>query len=348
MLAGALALLPGLIALAHYWSSGGRLPGPAPERAAAFDAAHENAACEDCHREIAREWRGSQHQTAFADPSFQRAFAVEPTAFCRGCHAPESPHIEVAPGPATDIGVSCVSCHLRGDAVMAAPKSGFSLAPHRLEGSPAFAAAGGCSGCHQFSFGDDERREAPLAMQRTVDEHAASAHAETSCAECHMPSAGEGSLRHRSHAFASTRDPDAHRNAVEVTAARSADGKVRFVLSLRDVGHAYPTGDLFRRVAVSAEVLGVEGRSLASRAVYLGRHFGRELDAQGLPIRGESADDRLGPAPTTVELDLGSVAVGVPIEWSVELQRVLHQNDGMAASAVVEESLVLAEGSLPR
>ncbi|HSN99687.1 MAG TPA: hypothetical protein VLS89_15435, partial [Candidatus Nanopelagicales bacterium] len=82
------ALLAGLAGFgAWYASPTGALPRAA--RSAASDPVRENRACERCHADIAGEWRGSQHRSAFTDPMFQAALAVEPKAFCRNCHAPE-------------------------------------------------------------------------------------------------------------------------------------------------------------------------------------------------------------------------------------------------------------------
>ncbi|MBL8744343.1 MAG: hypothetical protein JNK04_24720, partial [Myxococcales bacterium] len=64
------------------------LPGPAP-RDSADSPTLSNASCEGCHSSIAKEWRGSLHQQAWHDPVFQKALAIEPEPFCRGCHAPE-------------------------------------------------------------------------------------------------------------------------------------------------------------------------------------------------------------------------------------------------------------------
>ena len=56
------------------------MPGPARRRLLA--AVAENAACESCHDEEAKEWRGSYHQRANVDPAYRRAFAIEPSPFC--------------------------------------------------------------------------------------------------------------------------------------------------------------------------------------------------------------------------------------------------------------------------
>lgn len=331
----------GVLALGRHWTTGGALPGPRPSSAA--DPVLENAACEACHADVASEWRASEHASAFTDPVFQAAFEVEPTPFCRGCHAPEQ-----APGDTAEaegaLGVACVTCHLAGDAVLAASKAGIHFAPHRVERSVEFAGGGACGACHEFSFGDDERREAPLAMQATSTEHARSGHAEQSCADCHMQRSPAG---HRSHRFASTRDSESHRRSVRISAKRPTPTVLRLELALDGVGHAYPTGDLFRRVAVAAEVVGDDYRLLSSTTRYLARHFTMGRDLEGRPIRVEASDDRAFPGvPSIVELDLGEAAAGRSIVWNVALERVLHVSDHREPSADVSSRVVLATGEV--
>lgn len=343
---------------------GARLPGPAlfatPARLArhAFSAADENAACERCHAEIADEWRGSQHQTAFVDEAFQRAYAREPSAFCAGCHAPEDSQPTLS-SARTRLGVACVSCHLAGDTVLAANDDGSrprGPAPHPLARRADFGSDAACAACHTFSFGDDERRFRPLAMQNTVAEHALSDRASTSCAGCHLPlvearDAHEG-RRHRSHAFASTREASAHTRALEIAATRSSPTEARLSISLvpRTLGHAYPTGDLFRRVAITAEIVDDDFRVRATTTRYLGRTFLLDRDRHGEAIRGERADTRLGvragETSAEIALDLGAIARDRPIHWRVELERVLHVNDGDEANAVVHDRLLLGRGEL--
>lgn len=318
---------------------------PRAARSATRDPVRENQACEGCHAEIAAEWRASEHRSSFTDPTFQRALAIEPKAFCRGCHAPEDPDASRDGGPQT-LGVGCVTCHLAGAAILAAPKPGLSLAPHRVDRSPAFAAAGACAGCHEFSFGDDERRDAPLLMQSTASEHASSAYAGQSCADCHMPRDAGG---RRSHAFASTRDPKSHRSAVVARAERAGPASIRVRLRTEGVGHAYPTGDLFRRVAVEAEVVGPDFQQLGAKKRFLARHYADGSDIRGAPIRVETRDDRIGAssgAETIVVLDLGERAPGRPIAWRVTLDRVLHVSDHREAEAVVPDRVLLASGEV--
>jgi len=334
--------LTGLLAVVSWWGRGeGALPRAA--RSSARDPVAENRRCEGCHQEIAAEWRASQHRTAFSDPTFQAALAIEPKAFCRNCHAPEDPDARTADGPHT-LGVGCVSCHLAGEVVISTAEPGVSFASHRVSRSLAFGSAAACAGCHEFPFDDGERRVGALDMQRTVSEHASGPDHERSCASCHMPRTSAG---HRSHAFASTRDADSLRGSVIARAERTSATRVRLELTSAGVGHAYPTGDLFRRIAVKAEVEGDEHRVLASATRYLARHFATGRDRFGAPIREELFDDRLLPGETSViELELGSRARDLPVRWFVSLERVLSVADHEAISAVVPERVRLAEGEL--
>ncbi len=327
------------------WFFGGEGALPRGAGSKARDPMRENQACEGCHADVAAEWRASQHRSAFTDAPFQRALAVENKAFCRSCHAPEDPDATRPDGPQT-LGVACVTCHLAGDAILAAPKPGISLAPHRLDRSPAFGSAAACAGCHEFSFGDDDRREEPLLMQKTATEHASSELADQSCADCHMPRTAGG---RRSHAFASTRDPASHRRAIAARVERTGATSVRVHLETVGVGHAYPTGDLFRRVAVEAEVVGSDYQQIASARKYLGRHFAAGTDRRGASIRVEARDDRIGADPgeeTFVDLNLGDRAQGLPIAWRVSLDRVLHVSDHREPAAILSDHVVLASGEV--
>ncbi len=324
-----------------------KLPGPA--RAGGEVAVLENRACEKCHADIAAEWRGSMHQRSQIDPAYQRAFAIEPMAFCQGCHAPEASPDGPVSAHEADLGIGCVTCHSpsgeRG-AVLAGHGSSASASPHPILREPAFAADGGCAGCHEFRFPgvlDRRHRLAEDMMQSTALEHERSSLAQTSCADCHMPGVGGEARRHRSHAFSGARDPVAMKAAIQVTAERVSARVMRFHLAPGRVGHAMPTGDLFRRIEVLGEVVGPDTGSLGRESRYLTRHF-------GLPRNGRRrllADDRVGAKgsdPVVVELDLGDPAEGRPIAWQVAYQRVEHPRGVDESDALVEGEVVLASG----
>jgi len=314
------------------WLAAGGWPGPS--RGGRPDAAARNAACEGCHVEVAREWRGSMHQRAYIDADFAQSLAREPSAFCRGCHAPEADPERPAPAALAQLGVGCVTCHVPGDTVLAAPRSDVSKAPHEVLRLPGFAADAACGGCHEFGFPD--RPE--VAMQGTLREHAASGHAETRCVTCHMPGSPGG---RRGHAFAASRDPALLRRALAVRAQRR-DESVHIELAPAWVGHAVPTGDLFRRLVVEAEVADAQWQVLAHATRPLGRRF-----AAGGGARVPVTDDRVGahgPTTTQVVLELGDAARDRSIRWRVRYERVAF---GGEDGAEVWNSVTIAGGELP-
>ncbi|APR80051.1 Cytochrome C553 [Minicystis rosea] len=323
------------------------MPGPAraPRHAS---AAAENARCESCHADIAAEWRASLHRKAHTDPAYQRALAIEPLAFCRGCHAPEADPSRDPPPDLGNIGVGCVTCHSTSSGVLAAPRAGSESAPHGIVRSAAFASDGACAACHEFSFPDPERRSHRELMQSTVSEHRASPFAAMACASCHMPKVISAPGRtHRSHAFAASRDATFVRSAAHVTATRAADGAVEVRLAPSGVGHAFPTGDLFRRLAVHVEAVGAESHVVAEETRYLARRFGKARGTDGHPIKVLVADTRVvSSGDTVVRLSLGSAAKGLPIAWRVAYERVEHPIDDASDAAVVEGEIEIAKGML--
>lgn len=321
-----------------------REPTPAPamprsgplSRSGAEDA---NGACERCHADAATTWRGSLHAQSWTDPIFQRSYQAEPSPFCRDCHAPET----AAPA----IGIACVTCHdpTGAGTVLAAPRQGddagsAARAPHAVIRDVAFAGDRACAGCHEFEFPNGrERGNDGARMQRTSSEHRASAHADRSCASCHMTKLANGT---RGHGFAVASDPTVLRRALIAKASRH-DERVALELAPGDVGHAVPTGDLFRRLVVVAEVIGVDNQLIAHVERPLARHFRFEEGVSGVKVQREIADDRV-QGPLHIELEVGARASGREIAWRVEWQRVqaMHGDE-----AVIADAVVVAEGRLP-
>ncbi len=304
------------------------MPGPAGEPGRP-SAARQNRACEGCHVEVAAEWRGSQHHTAFTDASFTAAHRREPAAFCRECHAPEADPRRLPPPALARLGVGCVTCHVPGDVVLAAPRTDLAgeTAPHPVRRDPRFAGVDACARCHEFAFADGD-----ALMQSTVSEHRASAHAEEPCAACHMPVVG---ARRRGHTFAASRDPVMLQRALVVAAARDGE-QVTLRLAPGAVGHAFPTGDLFRRLRVTVEVVDERGVPQAREVRDLARHF----DERGDLVR----DDRVGVAgPVELRIDLGPAARGAEIRWRVEHERVAFFSE---RGAEVEGRTPVAAGVL--
>jgi hypothetical protein len=114
---------------------------------------------------------------------------------------------------------------------------------------------------------------------------------------------------------------------------------VRIRLSAAQLGHAFPTGDMFRRVVVGARAFD-GGSPLQGAGEVLGRNFtdGHRLED----------DRRLGAggdfSPRDVVLALPGAA-GLPVQWIVTYERAdmaTHADD----EPRVFESIELADGWL--
>jgi Cytochrome c554 and c-prime len=342
----------GLVLVAASAAAGGEpptaMPGPAPHADADARAA-ANAACEKCHADEADEWRGSLHQQAFDDRSFQVALREEPLPFCRGCHAPEADPTRAPGAAARDTGVGCVSCHLVDGSILAAPAprgARIAPSPHAVVRDARFTSDAACAGCHEFDFPGARHGNGP-PMQLTVSEHARSAAKERACSSCHMPAiSGSDGRRHHAHDFAASRSEEKIRAAARVQATRASARTVRVTIDPSGVGHAFPTGDLFRRLELRATVDGDE-RDLPTRSVYLARRFETEQRGTTMVVRIPAGDDRVGAhgsAPSVVDVDLGPRAEGRAIVWRLVYQRVAHLNGDDPRTATIDGEIQIASG----
>lgn len=299
----------------------------------------DDADCQACHPEVAAGWAQSRHHAAFTNVDFSRSYAREPLAFCRDCHAPalarglEGPDAEA-------LGVGCKDCHGGGRSVWTGPGAATVRAPHLLERSDDFGTRS-CARCHEFAFPAASRRPAGSMMQTTMREHLASAHADRGCDACHLPRDTTGV----DHSLASTRDPDALRRALAVTATREGNDLV-VSIEPRDIGHAFPTGDLFRRLALHAE-LHAGGQRIAATTRYLARHFvtrRREDGTLDPAFAWPEPDDRLR-GPTTIRLTLDPAASG-ELRWWIDHERVDARDDHHPERSTIASTVRIAEGRL--
>jgi len=323
------------------------MPGPSPTGRDATTASTLNTTCTQCHAEIAAEWRGSFHAQSQRDPAYQRAFALEPLPFCQGCHAPETSTHAPVPELAADLGVGCVTCHVTGEHVLAALGGrSAAVAPHAVTRSAEFSNTGACVTCHEFAFPDAAVRGSRELMQATATEHAQSAARGAPCSSCHMPSVGTGSSRHRSHAFPGGHDAAFVKQGLTVRAERTADRSVRLRLTSTGAGHAFPTGDLFRRLEVSAEATGSDYQVVSSARRYLTRHWSEERKLATV-LRRVTRDDRVNAAPLDVELELDAAAASLPVTWRVAYQRVEHPRSESEHDSILDGEIEISSGTLP-
>jgi hypothetical protein len=314
---------------------------PMPEPATTAsprDPVTRNGTCEGCHSEIAAEWGTSGHKNAFADRDFRASLAREPLPFCRGCHAPEADPNQDPPADRAALGVGCVTCHSphNGPGVLAVPHTTppTGVNGHRandaLVSNADFASEKACARCHEFGFPDSIRREKPLLMQSTITEGANSGIGGT-CNDCHMPKVeGPGGTPHRSHRFSV--DETMLKGALDVATTRTGE-HVTVTLTSRGVGHAFPTGDLFRRLVLTLKI------GEKTRKIPLARAWEDRTSANG-SLRVLAADTRLQAAPVTFTEESPR-----PVEWQVTYERAASRTDAHGRIPVaLFGSTVLARG----
>lgn len=321
------------------------VPGPAPRRRA-FDAPTVNAQCEACHVDIASEWRGSLHQQAHTDPVYVEQFAKEPLPFCTACHAPEADPTRAVPARESQLGVGCVTCHVVGDQILAAktPRTSAGSAPHAVRRAGEIEAATACAGCHEFAFPESVGHKDPLLMQSTVSEHARSPFAADSCASCHMPEVAGGAGKHRSHRFSASRDADLVRSAIRIEEKLEGTTLV-LTLSADRVGHAFPTGDLLRRLRLELDVHDGRGAIVEHFERIFTKRIGVKAKPHQVPRKILAGDDRIhaatGPVVVRFEPRLRDVAASV--HYTLRYERIGDPNGGVGGLAFVEGSVLLAD-----
>lgn len=245
------------------------------------------------------------------------------------------------------IGVTCVTCHVPEKDVLAAPidvtKGPVRASPHPLLRTSALGQVEGCSGCHEFQYPTTRPNEAPELtpwMQRTAHEHFEGRTDDESCTTCHMPLVG-GAKPHRSHRFLGGHSAPLVRNSLDLAVSRPNAQLLRVVLTPKQVTHAVPTGDLYRRIAIYVTPKSSSPRQ-GPYVRFLARHHSRIERGQ----RRELSDDRPFQTPAVVEIKLGTEVLGDSVEYRVVYERVAYLRGDDEANAVVSSEIVLAQGAL--
>ena len=239
------------------------------------------ASCIACHPDEGAQWHRSRHSVALTNTLFQADYAAEPLPLCLECHAPEG----------TEDGVGCVTCHVDREQVRALSVSG--RAPHPSRVAPELAKSAFCARCHDFNFaavhpgGEVVWTDTP--MQATFQEWTAWG-GEASCQDCHME---------QGHDF-----PGAHNAALLSGSIIVETEGHELRITSRGVGHATPTGDLFRHMTLQVRSPG-EAWVVAS---WLGRRYAARFD----PVRGDYVpelvfDTRLHPGESVMVVVPGSM-----------------------------------------
>lgn len=320
------------------------LPGPAPRPASAT----ESEACARCHREIANEWRASQHHHAWDDDYFVRSYALEPTAFCRKCHAPTAdPAREPSPAAQAE-GIGCSTCHVAtasvgvvGTHAMASKKDA-----HAVLGDARLATDAACGACHQFAFPAPQGFVAG-PMQDTLGEHKRSHAPATPCQGCHMPKIkGANGSEHMSHAFRVQGDKATLARAVVVKSASLEVGAAKLTLAPGAIGHAFPTGDLYRRAELRVTPIDARDQATGAAAIVaFERTFTTQRIGDGQSVRTQATDTRLSSEQSfSLALPKATKRARFQIVWQ-QMPASLATKIGWKLS---DHEVVIAEGIVTR
>lgn len=240
----------------------------------------QSADCAPCHKTAYKNWSTTRHRVAFTNELYQESHAREPSPWCVNCHAPlrllgseTKPHL-------ANEGISCLVCHVREGKILAGEKpKGDS---HSYAFRPEFKDERLCENCHEFNFptaasamseGGSFRYTAQ-PMQSTVSEYRASAFfGKVSCVGCHVfPGTSQSHLFPGGHAL------NRLKNDLRIEVTRENSGKLVLRLFAQGVGHALPTGDLFRALRVKLS----DVSSNHAQEVEL-RHFFEPIPAKNRP-----------------------------------------------------------------
>ncbi|MFK7985364.1 MAG: hypothetical protein AB8I08_04970 [Sandaracinaceae bacterium] len=275
-------------------------------------SAQADAECVRCHAPTTASFGAH----AWTDPIVVAERGDDTTGWCGSCHRPSGPSTggQPANAPSTNepsSGVGCVDCHV-DQGVVLSPRSptASGLAAHAMRAAE-WDGVRECAGCHEFRFpGANDTRNVVFDpegwLQRTASEWRSSPARQRgeTCVSCHMPDGG--------HAMR------AAEGQLEVSArARSTDGGANALVTLtaRGMGHAFPTGDMYRALEVRVWAPGAPERAVTQR---LTRHFARGADR----LRREVLDTRLVPGePRRVLLRVSGSNLS-ELRWSVSLLRL--------------------------
>jgi hypothetical protein len=318
------------------------VPRPAPQqRPRGVDIVAENARCVACHRQVASEWQGSLHARAYDDPVFERAFAIESTPFCQYCHAPEADPRRLPEPTLATVGVGCVTCHGTLQSVWGTRALPGTSKGHPVHAAPALSTPEACAACHQFDLPGALRQP----MQNTVREHESSSLSGVPCQGCHLPLRGD----HHDHRFSVQGDAAMLRRAVTTEVVRDASAGVHYRIEATMVGHAVPTGDIFRRIVLRVVARDANGSVLEEATpVVFERSFLVRRTPQGI-TRLPVADLLVPPpglGPLEGEVWFSSDVSQATLEYErryLRMPETLYEIFGFDAAA---DSVVLDQGTL--
>jgi hypothetical protein len=244
------------------------------------------ADCGKCHITIYEEWLTSPHAHSYVSEDYVEATRMHTFEKCLGCHAPLTVFNSGIPTKRPhrpEEGVTCITCHLKDDAMAGPVKSSALVHPHPVTVDKEFYYSSDfCGKCHVG----------------TVEEAKANG-ATNTCQECHMPAvvrkttqatgamskilvAFEDRVPGRKHGF-SLHDMTTPVDKIQMTlsTAPGTNGQMQVVVTMtHSLPHGIPTGDYgFRQATLAITALNHQGDASARSE----ENFYKELKTSLLP-----------------------------------------------------------------
>ena len=244
------------------------------------------ADCGKCHIAIYEEWQASPHAHSYVSDDYVEATRMHTFEKCLGCHAPLTVFNSGIPTKRPhrpEEGVTCITCHLKDDAMAGPVKSSALVHPHPVTVDKEFYYSSDfCGKCH---IG-------------TVEEAKANG-ATNTCQECHMPAvvrkttqatgamskilvAFENRVAGRKHGFSlHEMTTPADKIPITLSILPGTNGQMRIMVTvIHTLPHGIPTGDYgFRQATLAITALNHQGDVLTKRE----ENFYKELNTALLP-----------------------------------------------------------------
>lgn len=309
-------------------------------------------ACARCHAKETAAWRTSMHARSLTDPLVQEGFAVEPRGRCLRCHAPLAEQARELvsviertferDGPRGRLtlehldedalareGITCAVCHVREGAILTDTPTtkGAKRGPHTFRAEPALAEGGLCRSCHEFRFERVTAKGVTLTDEPTQTTHSEwlryrAAGGDGTCVSCHMKGGD--------HRFLGAHDDELLTAALKVRAEAGPRGG-QLWLESQGVGHALPSGDLYRHLRV--EVAPLAGGSFVEVS-RLGREWGLIEGDAGVRERRLARDTSLAPG------EVRQVDVPLPGAFRWRVRYFFTHEKNLSRSQLPLEALV--------
>ena len=278
------------------------------------EALSDSKSCRRCHKTVYDNWYSSRHRVSFTNRLYKESHAREASVWCVNCHAPL-----LKPGGRplneedrvlADEGISCLVCHVRKGKILTGtlppPAEGKTHREHEYRVFPEMKSADFCASCHQFNFPsivapdrDTPRGLEPiifsdLVMQDTFMEWKSSTFGGggqpgnsgniTSCQNCHLLSGSP-----ESHLFPGGHNLKRLAKVLSIEAKYVEKNSLLVTVYSMGIGHAFPTGDLFRTLRVRLK----DSRGRLQHTLVLQKYY------ESVPKK----DRKIGGAPRVLAKD---------------------------------------------